>query len=362
MYIEKVSLTNYRNYETLDLTFGPGVNLILGDNAQGKTNLLESLYMSAMGRSFRTNRDQEMIQFGKKFARVEIGAIRNQEKIQIEIKILPGSKKTIRKNKVTLRRTSELLDSVLIVIFSPEDLKIVKEEPEKRRKFLDRELCQISPAYYDSWNNYRKILQQRNAALKEISPDPFLLDLWDVQMARYGARIIQDRAKFVAKLSRYSGDIHNNITGCKEKLEIRYEPNVEWAENQQDQEALLYEKIRAHLPVDLKMRTSGRGPHRDDIGFFIHGMDARAFGSQGQQRTCALSLKLAELDLIREETGEEAILLLDDVMSELDESRQTFLIETLQENQLFITTTDVGESVLSRFPNANIYHVRNGKV
>lgn len=359
MYIKELELKNYRNYDKLQIEFDKKVNLILGNNAEGKTNLIESIYLSSIGRSFRTNKDAELIKFDKDESLIKAKAEKNYGDTTVEIFIKKNAKKYIKKDGVNIKKLSELLENILIVIFSPEDLKIVKEEPEKRRNFIDRELCQISPYYYDSLDNYKKILNQRNAYLKEDKVDANLLDLWDVQLAKYGVRVINERNKFVKKISDYSGNIHKSITNGKEELVVVYEPNITLCENQEE---CFYEELRKNLNNDLKHRNTGKGPHRDDIAFFVNGINMRSFGSQGQQRTSALSIKLAELNLIKEETGEDAILLLDDVMSELDVERQEFLIRTLKDNQVFITTTDVDQRILDSFPNGKIIFVENGKI
>jgi DNA replication and repair protein RecF len=360
MYIKSIELDNFRNYAHLSMSFHRNVNLILGDNAQGKTNLLEGIYLTAMGRSFRTNKDGDMVRFGSDAAKVSVEAAREAFDTSVEIIIKKESKKSIKKDGVNIKKASQLLENIFIVIFSPEDLKIVKEDPEKRRRFIDRELCQIKPAYYDSLNNYKKTLQQRNAYLKEETVDSSILDLWDMQLARYGARIIDIRKKFIDIISGFSGKIHSGITAGKETMFLEYNPNVSYMESLSDLEGYFYDEIKKAYRNDLKQRTTTRGPHKDDISFYVNGINMRSFGSQGQQRTCALSLKLAELDLIKEETGEDAILLLDDVMSELDASRQAFLIKTLEDNQLFITNTHMDEKLLSSFPEAKKITIRNG--
>lgn len=359
MYIKEIELKNYRNYDYLKIEFNEKTNLILGNNAEGKTNLLESIYLSSIGRSFRTNKDSDLVQFNKNAAKVSVKAEKNYGETTVEITVKKDSKKSVKKDGVNIKRASELLENILIVIFSPEDLKIVKDEPEKRRKFIDRELSQILPSYYDSLSNYKKILLQRNTYLKEDSIDASLLDLWDVQLAKYGSRIIRAREKFIKKLNGYSSRIHDSITNGKEKLELVYEPNIDICD---DLENRYYEIIRENFQNDLRQRTTGKGPHRDDIAFYVNGVNMRNFGSQGQQRTCALSLKLAELNLIKEETDEDAILLLDDVMSELDIERQEYLIKTLKDNQLFITTTDVEKRITDSLPEGKVMYVKHGTI
>ena len=362
MKITSLELKNFRNYDYLKINFNENVNLILGNNAQGKTNLIEAIYITSMGKSFRTNKDSDMILFGNDFAKVNIHAEKSYIDTDIDITIKNDSKKSIKKDGNQIKKISELLENILIVIFSPEDLKIVKDEPEKRRKFIDRELCQINPMYYDNLNNYKKVLLQRNSYLKEEKIDNNILDLWDVQLSKYGAKVIKIREKFIKKISDISGGIHNNITNEKEILEIKYNSNINIKKDLLEQEQFIYETLKSSYKNDLKMRTTTRGPHKDDILFFVNEINMRNFGSQGQQRTTALSLKLAEISLIKEETGEDAILLLDDVMSELDIERQKYLIMSLKNIQLFITTTDIDENLKKSFPNANILYINNGKI
>jgi len=362
MYIKHIELNDFRNYENLQLDFHENVNLILGDNAQGKTNLLEAIYITSIGRSFRTNKDSELIKFDANMAKIYVEAEKEIAETCVNVIIKKDSKKSIKKDGVHLKKSSQLLENILIVIFSPEDMKIVKDEPEKRRRFIDRELCQIQPLYYDSLSNYKKILLQRNFYLKEDKIDPGMLDLWDVQLAKYGGRIIRLRDQFIKKISDFSGAIHNSITGGRESLFLEYNPNISLTENESDLEGFFYDEIKKAFKNDCRQRTTTRGPHKDDISFYVGGVNMRSFGSQGQQRTCALSLKLAELNLIKEETNEDAILLLDDVMRELDLHRQEYLIKTLKENQLFITTTDIDDKLRASFPQAKQIYVEKGKI
>lgn len=355
MYIKNIKIKDFRNYNELDLDFNSKVNFILGQNAQGKTNLLESIYITSMGKSFRTSRDTEVIGFGKDFARVYCEISRNDMDGSVEIIIDRAGKKFVKLDGVKIKRASELLKNVYIVIFSPEDLKIVKEEPEKRRKFIDRELCQIKPSYYDSLSNYKKVLLQRNTYLKEETVDPSILDIWDMQLAEYGKRVMRHRSEFIEKLDFISSEIHGKITDGRENLSIKYAPNVDFKDD-------LYEILKKSCDNDMRQRTTTRGPHKDDLEFFIDRINVRNFGSQGQQRTCALSLKLAEINIIEDETGEKPVLLLDDVMSELDSMRQKFLIKSLEDIQLFITTTEMSERLLEEFNEKNIFIVTKGNV
>lgn len=355
MYIENIELKNFRNYRELKVSFSEKVNIFLGNNAQGKTNLLESIYMNSMAKSFKNVRDREMIRFGEEFCKIKTDIHADGETNTTEILINRDGRKGVKVNGVRIRKTSELLERIFIVIFSPDDLKIVKEDPEKRRKFTDRELCQIDPGYYSALSDYRKVLKQRNSYLKESSVDPAVLDVWDTGLAKYGSRIIRKRRDFIADLDRISSGIHERISGGRENLNLKYEPDV-------SPDRDFYQLLSDSRSDDIRNRTTGHGPHRDDIKISADGIDLRKFGSQGQQRTAALSLKLSEIKLIEEETGEKPVLLLDDVLSELDNQRQSFLINSLGENQMFITTADISGKVVKSMPAGKIFRISAGEV
>ena len=366
MYIKSLKIKDFRNYEVLDLEFDKKVNIIIGSNAQGKTNLLESIYISSLGRSFRTSRDTDMIRFGAERSIINMVYNKDMGDMEINIIINKDHKKTVKIDGVKIKKTSQLLDNVYIVIFSPDDLKIVKDEPEKRRKFIDKELCQIKPSYYDNLSNYKKVLLERNTYLKEINVDPVMLDIWDEQLADYGSKIMIQRKAFIDEISEISKSIHTGITNNKEILSLKYDPNIEYNDDLKTQRDIFYKKLKDSFDNDMRMRTTTKGPHKDDLDFFIETDDnkinVRNFGSQGQQRTAALSLKLAEIDIIKKETGEYPILLLDDVLSELDLERQEYLIKTLSFNQLFITTAEMQKKLTDEFPDAAIFRVVKGKV
>ncbi len=361
MYITKVELQDFRNYEKLNIEFHPNVNLILGNNAQGKTNLIEAIYLSSLGKSFRTSNDQEMIKFDTNFFRIKIQAEKKNEDVCVEMAVSKEGK-AVKINGHKIKKISELLENVYIVVFSPEDLKIVKEEPEKRRKFIDRELCQIRPMYFNNLSKYKKVLIQRNTMLKEKSPKRSLLEVWDYELAEYGCKIIKQREQFIKKLDIISGEIHKNITNGKEKLLIQYESNVPCKNTLKEQKDIFLEKLTMNLERDLLRRNTSVGPHRDDLRITVNDIDIRKYGSQGQQRTAALSLKLAEIMLIKEETEEDCILLLDDVLSELDEERQNYLINSLSNIQLFITSAELSEKVKSTLPEGKTFYVLNGQI
>lgn len=358
MYIREIELKDFRNYESLKAQFHKNINIFLGQNAQGKTNLLESIYITSMGKSFRTGKDRDMIRFGSDFFRVKAVAIKEDELI-VELAVNSEGKKGIKVDGTKAKKMSDLLENIYIVIFSPEDLRIVKDEPEKRRKFIDRELSQIKPSYFMALNQYKKVLAQRNAYLKEYEINESILDIWDMQLAEYGSKIIEYRTEFIKKLNVISSLIHKDITNKKEELEVIYEPNIEYCNNLQE---IYYKELQLARAGDIKRRTTGRGPHKDDLKLISNGIDIRNFGSQGQQRTAALSLKLSEIKLIEEETGENAILLLDDVLSELDRERQNYLINSLEDTQVFITTTEISEEVEKSLGNIKYFIIDNGKI
>lgn len=359
MYIREIELKNFRNYTEEKVSFSKNVNIFLGRNAQGKTNMLEGIYLNAIGKSFKNIKDRELIKFGEEYCRVKTVFESEGEERTTEILISRDGKKGIKADGVKIARTSELLERMYIIIFSPEDLKIVKDEPEKRRKFIDRELCQIRAGYLSDLNNYRHILKQRNTYLKGENIDIDLLDIWDRQLAEYGSRIIRRRKEFIEKTDEISREIHRSITGNTEEINIKYEPNVYFEE---DDENRFYDLLIKHHEDDIRNRTTSRGPHRDDFSIYTGKINLRKFGSQGQQRTAALSLKLSEIRIIEEEKGEKPILLLDDVLSELDNERQMYLLNSLGDNQMFITTTDIIGKVARNLPEGKIFKISGGEV
>lgn len=359
MYIKEIELTNFRNYKEQKVSFSRGVNIFIGKNAQGKTNLLEGIYLNAFGKSFKSVKDKEMIRFGESYCRISSVAEDQENELTTEILIQSDGRKGIKRDGIKVKKSSELLERIYIIIFSPEDLKIVKDEPEKRRRFIDRELSQIRTGYLSDLNDYNKILKQRNTYLKENNIDFALLDIWDQQLAANGTRIMRKRKQFIERINEISRRIHSDITEGQEHLELKYESSIPADGNTED---IFYNYLAAARENDIRTGTTSKGPHRDDIKISADGIDLRKFGSQGQQRTAALSLKLSEIKIIEEEKGEKPILLLDDVLSELDNDRQTMLINTLGENQLFITTTEINENVASRLPTGKYFKIINGEV
>jgi len=361
MYIKKIELNNFRNYIHLDMDFHKKVNILLGKNAQGKTNLIEAIYITSIGKSFRTSKDNEMIGFNEEFARVKILTEKNEEPLELEL-LIKKEGKEVKKEGYKLLKNSEMLDNIYIVVFSPEDLRIVKDEPEKRRKFIDRELCQLKPIYYNNLSRYKKILQQRNALLKEKNIKEDNLKVWDISLCDVGSKIIKQRKEFIDKLNIISKEIHKEITNNKEILEIIYEANIEYMENVEEQKEIFLKNLEKNKKNDIYKGNTSVGPHKDDLKLLVNGIDIRNYGSQGQQRTAALALKLAEVKLVEEEKREKPILLLDDVLSELDSTRQKYLISFLKDVQIFITTTEISEFLEKSLPEKNIYIVKDGIV
>lgn len=361
MYIKNISLKNFRNYDESYIEFDKNMNLIVGENAQGKTNLIEAIYMMSMGKSFRTSRDMEMVNFDSDFFRIKLEAENKEEEMKLEM-IVSHQSKAVKINGINIKKASELLQYIYVVAFTPEDLKIVKEDPEKRRRFIDVEMCKIKPVYFTNISKYKKIMMQRNAMLKEGNIDIEMLKVWDYELVKYGCGIMKERDIFINKLKKISKKIHNNISNGKENIEIIYEPNVKLASEGESQKELFLEKINRNRNGDIQKKTTSVGPHRDDLKIVVNGIDIRKYGSQGQQRTAALSLKLAEIEIMSDEIGEECILILDDVLSELDEERQRFLINSLSGVQKFVTAAEISEKVEKSLPEGLKIYVKNGNL
>ena len=357
MIIESIELKNYRNYENLQLELSPGTNIFYGDNAQGKTNILESVYVCCTTKSHKGSKDKEMIRFGEDEAHIKLTVRKQDVPYRIDMHLKKNKAKGIAINGIPIRKASELFGIVNVVFFSPEDLNIIKNGPAERRRFLDLELCQLNKLYVHGLIQYNRVVTQRNKLLKELSFHPEYeetLDIWDLQLAQYGRQVIEYRTDFVKQLNEMIVGIHNQLSGGKEHLEIFYEPNVE-AEKLED-------ALEKNRDSDLRQRTTGIGPHRDDISFIINGIDIRRFGSQGQQRTAALSLKLAEIELVKYLVKDYPVLLLDDVLSELDGSRQEHLLAGIDHIQTMITCTGLEDFLSHRFPIDKIYKVVEGTV
>ena len=357
MKIKQLKLKNYRNYDLLELDFDSSINILYGDNAQGKTNILESIYMCGTTKSHRGTKDRDMIRFGQEEAHIEAVIDKKGVPFEIDIHLKNNSPKGVAINKMPIRRAIELFGIVNIVFFSPEDLNIIKNGPSERRKFIDLELSQLDKVYLSDLSNYNRIVNQRNKLLKDVYDRKDLmetLDIWDLQLVNYGKKIIDRRNQFIVELNEIVGKVHEQLTGGKEHLQIYYEPSV----SSMDFETNLIK----NREKDIKMKSTSVGPHRDDICFIADGLDIRKFGSQGQQRTAALSLKLSEIEIVKKVINDTPILLLDDVLSELDKHRQNYLLDSIRDIQTVITCTGLDDFVNNRFHINKIMHVDNGRV
>lgn len=357
MFVKTLELKDYRNYDSLLLEFKNGVNILYGDNAQGKTNILESIYISGTTKSHKSSKDKEIIKIGKDESHIRMFIERDNVNHKIDMHLKKNKPKGVAIDGIPIKKSSELFGIVNLVFFSPEDLGIIKNGPADRRRFIDLELCQLDKLYLYDLSNYNKIISQRNNLLKQISFNRNLLDtlnVWDMQLAHYGNKIIERRSLFINQLNEILYDIHSKLTGGKEKLRIKYDPNVT-----QDE---FSKKLESSVERDITFKLTHVGPHRDDLIFLDGDIDLRKYGSQGQQRTAALSVKLAEIGLVKKIIKDNPILLLDDVLSELDRNRQNYLLDSISDIQTIITCTGLEEFITNRMECDQIYKVVNGTV
>ena len=341
------------------MNFDEKINIIYGDNAQGKTNILESMYVCATSKSHRGSKDREIIRFDNDESHIKVNVKKNDMNYRIDMHLKKNKPKGIAVNGIPIKRAVERFGILNIVFFSPEDLNIIKNGPSERRRFIDMELSQLDKIYLDCLINYNKVVNQRNSLLKEYAfsgREDIIssLDIWDMQLVKYGNDVIKSREKFVKEINDLVKSIHTKLSGDREQLEIIYEPCVK----EQDFESELV-RVRDR---DLKFKCTNIGPHKDDMCFLINGMDVRKYGSQGQQRTAALSLKLAEIELVKQIIHDTPVLFLDDVLSELDSRRQNFLLDSIGNIQTMITCTGLDEFINNRFSINKIFKVVNGTV
>ncbi len=355
MIVDSLELKNFRNYERTLFSFDPGTNILYGDNAQGKTNVLEALQVCSTTKSQRGSHDSEMIRFGEEEAHIRLLFRKHGIAHKIDIHLRKNGKKGAAVDGVPIRRAADLLGQVHLVSFFPEDLRIIKNSPRDRRRFLDSQLCQLDKVYTTRLTEYNKIVVQRNALLKDArfadAIDP-TLDVWDEQMVLYGSHLIRQREMFLQQLNELVKKIHADLTGGKEQIELCYEPDV-----QAEQFA---EELRRNREKDKKWKVSSSGPHRDDFQVKVNGIDIRHFGSQGQQRSAALSLKLSEIQLVKDRIKDTPILLLDDVLSELDNNRQKMLLQGIENVQTFLTCTGMDGLIEHQFPMNKVFHIVDG--
>ena len=363
MIIKSLELSNFRNYNFLSMEFDSGTNILYGDNAQGKTNILEAIFVSATTKSHKSCKDKDIVNFKEEEAHIRTYLEKEGVETRVDMHLRKNKSKGIAIDGTKLKKAAELLGILNIIFFSPEDLSIIKNGPSERRRFIDMELCQLDNFYLYNLNNYNKIVNQRNKLLKDLHFNPALKDtltIWDSQLLSYGSKIIERRIQFVEQINGIIKELHSNLSGGKEFLRIEYEPNVTIDS---------YEKeLNYSQDKDIKLKQTTVGPHRDDISFIVRKtgeekeIDIRKYGSQGQQRTAALSLKLSEIELVRKVTKDTPVLLLDDVLSELDSNRQNYLLNSIGDIQTIITCTGLDEFVNHRFEINKVFKVTNGVV
>lgn len=361
MYIKYLKLINFRNYKELDIEFNKNINIFIGDNAQGKTNILESIYYCSIGKSPRTNNDKELINWDNKESYMKVYVLRESSNKKIEVKIFKEGKKGININSTKVSKLSQLMGVLNVVMFSPEDLKIIKESPVYRRKFLDIELCKFSKNYYYSLVQYNKVLSSRNIILKSWNKGNYagIIQVYDKQLAKYGSIVIKLRNQYLKKLSEKGKVIHSDITSGIENIEFKYMTCMSDFDNIEDN---LFKILECNRKKDIYKGITLYGPHRDDFIVSINGINVRNFGSQGQQRTSILTMKFASLEIIKEIVGEYPVLLLDDVLSELDRNRQKYILSSIKEIQTFITCTGIDDIKKYIIDKAQLFIVKRGKV
>lgn len=359
MHVKYLQLKNFRNYNELLIELNKGTNVFVGDNAQGKTNILEAIYYCSLAKSHRTNRDKELINWNGTEAYIKVYVCKTRLDKKIEIKIFKEGKKGININSIKVQKLSELVGSFNVIMFSPEDLNIVKESPSYRRKFLDIELCKLSSRYYYSLTQYKRILLERNLAIKKWNTNIDIIEVYDKQLSEFGAIIIKDRITYIEKLNEKGKKIHSDITSNSEVIDIKYLTPIKDLDNIQDNLYLLLCKNRNR---DIETRITSVGPHRDDFSIDINGIDARIFGSQGQQRTSVLTIKFGALAIIKELTGEYPVLLLDDVLSELDTKRQEYILSSIKGVQTLITCTGINDIRKHLNSESKIFEVMSGEL
>lgn len=355
MIINSIELQDFRNYETLKLDFDSGTNILYGDNAQGKTNVLEAIYICATTKSHKSNKDREIIHFDKEEAHIRMYLEKDAYEYKVDMHLRKSKSKGIAINGQKIKKAADLIGLLNVVFFSPEDLSIIKNGPSERRRFVDMELCQLDKSYIYNLNQYNKIVNQRNKLLKDFYQNSDLLEtihIWDSQLLSYGKQIISRRRNFIENLNQIIYDIHLKLSGGREKLVISYEPDVLEEEYE--------EKLKNGMDRDLRLKQTSIGPHRDDFSFIVNEVDIRKYGSQGQQRTAALSLKIAEIELVKKITKTCPLLLLDDVLSELDSHRQNHLLNSIGDIQTIITCTGLDDFINNRFTINKIFKVTDG--
>ncbi len=356
MYVKKLRLTGFRNYKSEEFEFSPETNILYGNNAQGKTNALEALYLFSIGKSFRTQQDRELINFDENFTKIYVEFEDKTRTNEIEIAIRRDRKKQIKINEVPITKMGDLIGLFTVILFSPDELNLTKGSPNARRRFLDIALSQTRPKYYHILRRYNNVLEQRNNLIKKLKFHPDnsakeTLFVWNEKLSEYGIEIIKCRKNFVERLNEFASKIHSEISG--ESFLVKYKPAFSTKEE-------FLEKLNSSVDKEIEQGFTLYGPHRDDLDLFTEGKDIKTYGSQGQHRSAVLSLKLAQADMIHEDTGEYPVLLLDDIMSELDSDRRAYLVNKIKNKQVIITCTDADETGMKG--NARLIHIENGKI
>lgn len=357
MVIKSLDLKDFRNYSDIHLDFSNGTNILYGNNAQGKTNVLEAIFLSATTKSHKGAKDKEIINFNADEAHIRTLIEKDETEYRVDMHLRKTKTKYIAIDGQSIKKAADLLGLLNVVFFSPEDLNIIKNGPSERRRFVDMELCQIDHIYLYNLNHYNKIINQRNKLLKDVAFVPNLketLNIWDSQLESFGTKIIERRRLFVEELNEILEEMHEKLSGGKEKLQIIYEPDID--------ENNFGEKLKNNQEKDIRFKVTTVGPHRDDFCFKIGDVDIRKYGSQGQQRTAALSLKLSEIEIVKKITNDTPVLLLDDVLSELDSNRQNYLLNSIGNIQTIITCTGLDEFINNRFEIDKVFKIVNGTV
>ncbi len=366
LYIKKINLKNFRNYRDLDIELCKGVNIFYGNNAQGKTNIIESVYIASTGKSHRAQKDADLIKWEYEDSKIKVDYQKEDNEKCIEVYLNRNLQKQIKLNGARLCKIGDLIGNLNTVIFSPDHMKIIKNGPVEKRRFMDIILSQVKPGYYYNLVQYLRTLKQRNNLLAEAKINSSILktiDIWNEQLAYFGTKIITSRHEFINRICCMSEDIHKTISKEKEKLGLKYNSSIEYNINLEKKiKENFMEALKKTIKIDLKRGATHKGPHRDDILFFINGKEIKKYSSQGQQRTALLSLKISELKYIEEETGESPVLLLDDVFSELDIERQKYLVEFIRRIQTIITCTNIEHIEKFKLDGSTIYRVAEGAV
>ncbi len=366
MKLKSIVLKNFRNYESAEIEPADTFNIIYGNNAQGKTNIIEAVFLCASGRSHRTSKDTELMKYGKEFFEVKVLYEKVSREEEIDITYNNEERKKIRINEIPQKKIGSLMGHLNAIIFAPEDLLVIKQGPSERRRFIDITMSQLRPSYFYDLQQYSRILFQRNNLLKNIAnkkENGDTLEVWDYHLAKTGSRIIKQRREFIERMNVLAGPRHERLTNCEEKLDLKYNCSfyIDGENGCDSIEQTFMSNITKNRERDIQRGATIYGPHRDDIDIVLNGESTKVYASQGQQRTVVLSMKFAEIDLMKEESGEYPVLLLDDVLSELDDSRKEYLLDNIEEIQTLITSTEK-RFFTRKNEGSAFFYVENGKI